>query len=204
MENEKVLYCNACLSDISGLVSLEQKVWGENMGAGSEIWRKRIERFSEGVFIAKENNVIIGVVAIHLLKWDYPSNYYPTWFEVSGNAQFDNFDPEGDTFFGDDLSVLPDRAGVAERLIEFGIAMRKKRNIRQGFLGSRIPSLRAYILKHKIKEEDVNEDFVLKRAKKDWEVRFFMQKGFKIVAVRKDYFPLDEESLGWGVIVKSP
>jgi hypothetical protein len=79
-----------------------------------------------------------------------------------------------------------------------------EKNADHGFLGCRIPSLRLYVEKNKIKKEDINENFVLERAKKDWEVRFFMQNGFKIIAACQDYFPPDEESLGWGIIIESP
>ena len=201
---KKIIYRNAVLSDIPQLVVLEQKVWGEDMGAGSDIWKKRINVFSDGIFIAEQNNVIMGVVVIHRIKWNYPVGYYPIWLEVSGNGQLDNYDPRGDTFYGDDMTVLPGMPGIASELIKMSISLKYEKKLSRGFLGCRILSLRTYVKKNNIKPEEVNEKLVMERAKKDLEVRFFKQNGFKIVAVRRNYFPPDEESLGWGAIVESP
>ena len=202
MVDTQIDYRQADKADIQNLIELERKVWGQEMAAGEDKWLARFSKFPNGILVARQNGTIAGVIVINVIKWTYSSGVYPTWEEATGNGLLTNFDGQfGDAMYGVDLTVRPGSSPkIAGRLLRMAIKYTRDRNLKKGFLGSRIPSLRSYIKKNHVNILD--ESLVMLVAARDVEVRFFCRTGFKLIGVKKDYFPLDEDSLGWGAILE--
>jgi len=197
---DKVVYRQARWEDIDALCELELEVWGKEMAAGRDKWESRLKIFPEGVIVAEKNGKLVGVLVIQIIKWNYPSGYFPTWEEVTANGYITNHDSDGDTMYGVNLTTLPDNPGIAQQLLKKAIFKTKQRGITKGFLGCRIPTLQKTINERNIK--DINKELVLLIAKRDPEVRFFVQNGFSIIGARNDYFAPDKDSDSWGIILK--
>lgn len=195
-----LVFRNALVSDVDNLNHLENKVWGTEMSADNKKWLSRINHFSEGIFIAERDDLLIGVIVGHLIKWNYPENYYPNWFEVSDDGYLNNHCTEGNILYGVDFSVLPGSPGIASCLMTMMIDFMRNLEGVTGMMGCRIPTLRRYADKYGI--TNIDDDLVLQHAKRDPEVKFFLRHGFMIKAAKQNYFEPDYESIGWGVILE--
>ncbi len=195
----RVIYRNAKLADVEKLIKLELEVWGQDMAADREKWISRLTIFPQGTFVAESNGRIVGVVVTHIIKWDYPPGYYPTWAEATAGGYITNHDEEGDTAYGVNMTVLPGWPQVAQMLTRLGKSVRRERRLSKGFIGCRIPSLANKIKKLKVK--NIDNKIALQLARQDPEVRFFLSNKFRLEAVRKNYFPIDKQSLGWAAIL---
>ncbi len=194
----KIIYRSAVLKDIPQLVDLEQRVWGPEMAAGEDIWRSRINIFPEGVIIAEKEGQIVGVAVSLLVKWKYPEGYYPSWAEVSANGYITNHAPDGDVMYGVNITAGLDDGAVAVGLLHHSIRLRLSlRQVKRGLVGARIPSLKKRFSFCKPTKEQV-----IQIAPSDPLVKFFLANGFKLLDVREDYFPPDQDSWGWGAILE--
>ena len=200
MKKDAIIYREATLDDVLDLIELEKEVWGEKMLAEEEKWKTRIKVFSEGVYLAEHKQKIIGVVVCMIVDWIYPKDYYPDWFEVSDNGFITNHSMDGEVLYGVDMTVLPKAMNIASVLLKRVFYLREKYHKAGGMLGSRIPSLASYVKNNNIKI--VNEELVSTVARLDPTVNFFMQGRMRWVGPKKDYYPPDEESLGWGLILE--
>ncbi len=200
MKKNAIIYREANFDDISELIELEKEVWGDGMIAESEKWESRIKIFPEGVYLAILQGKIIGVVVCLIVDWKYPENYYPDWFEVSDNGYISNHSMDGQVLYGIDMTVSSKSVNVASKLLKRVFYLREKYNKSGGMLGSRIPTLSSYVKNNNIKV--VDEELVSRVARLDPTVNFFMQGRMRWVGPKKDYYPPDEESLGWGLILE--
>ncbi len=199
MKKDAIIYREATLGDIPCLIDLEKEVWGEEMLAGAEKWESRIKLFPEGNILAEHQNRIIGVIVGMFIKWEYANGFYPDWFEVTDNGFITRHDYSGDVLYGVDMTVLPKSYQAANVLLASVFELRKRFNKSGGVMGSRIPSLRDFVVKNKI--TTVSEEIVSMVAEVDPTVNFFIRGGFKWVGPKRDYFSPDSESLGWGLIL---
>lgn len=186
------------MGDVKTLVELEKKIWGD-MYANESRWVSRINIFPDGMRIAEKKGEIVGVVSTLIINWKYPKNVFPTWAEASGNGMITNHDPNGNVLYGIDLGVLPRNLGAARELVKFTVDLYRELSLQGGGLGCRIPSMARYVEENKIRE--VTSELVGKVALDDTQVSFWISCGFDIVAPKEAYFPEDEESLGWGIIL---
>lgn len=200
MRKDAIIYREAKFADIPTLVNLEKEVWGEEMIADEEKWESRIKTFSEGVYLGEYEGKILGIVVCLIVDWKYPAGYCPDWFEVSDNGYIGNHNMNGQVLYGIDMTVLPKNLNVASVLLQRVFYLRNYYKKAGGMLGSRIPSLQKYVEKNNI--EIVDKELVEKVARKDPTVNFFMKGKMRWVGARKNYFPPDEESLGWGLILE--
>jgi len=198
MTRKKIIYRNANSGDVGSLVALEERVWG-HMAAHEDKWRSRINIFPDGVWIA-ESRDIIGVLVAHIIQWD-EKNGFPTWEEASGDGFIRNHDINGNVLYGIDFTV-EEKTGknVAVRLLEFPTNMAKESKQFKGMTGARIPSLCKKIRKKDLAK--ASDEDILRLAKKDPTVNFFLQHGYRIIGIKKDYFSVDEESFGYGAMLE--
>jgi hypothetical protein len=198
MRGSQVIYRHATMNDIEAMVDLELKVWGKDMAANRARWISRINIFSEGTWVAEKDNQIVGVVVGHIIKWDYPENYFPTWEEATANGYITNHNNQGYILYGVDLTVLSKNPCVAETLIRRDLEVAREKRLLKTIFGCRIPSLANSVkfLKHQPSETEM-----MQLALMDVEVKFFMSFGFKVMGLKKDYYKKDAESLGRGLIL---
>jgi hypothetical protein len=192
-----VILRQATLNDIKQLCELELMVWGEEMSASWENWESRINIFPEGVTVAVKSGRIIGVIVMNIIKWNLPRNTFMTWEQATGCGTIKNHDPDGDTLYGVDLTVVEGSPGVAKSLVLEHLKCLERMDKAKAIIGCRIPSLSEYYGP----DDVISEDQLKVLTRKDPEVRFFLGCGFKIIGFKKDYFPIDKASLGWGVIL---
>jgi ribosomal protein S18 acetylase RimI-like enzyme len=200
MRKNQVIYRHATMDDIEALIKLELKVWGKDMAADRDKWISRISIFPEGVHIAEKDDNLIGVIVNHVINWIYPSGYFPSWVEATDDGYITNHDDNGNVLYGVDVSVKAKREGIASELMNLAIDIMREKSITRGMLGSRIPSLSSHVKEHNIRE--LNPEQIMFIAKEDLSVKFFQNFNFKIIGIRKGYFPEDKESLGRAAILE--
>lgn len=201
MKKDGIEYVNATMADVKGLVELEKEVWG-GMAAEDSKWISRIKIYPAGTFVAKQNGKILGVVVTCRINWPYADNEHPTWDEASGNGFLTNHRDDGEVSFGVDLTVN-DSPGVAVELLKLAIDLHWANKARRGMLGGRFPSLAEYVKNNNIDSETLTPEKVLALSREDSQVKFFCAQGLTPIAAKKNYFPPDKDSLGWGIILEA-
>ena len=195
----KIIYRNATMDDVDALFALDAKKWGKELTAGKEIWRERIKTFSEGIYLAELEGQLIGVAASHIVE--YPKDYIPTWAEITGNGLMSNHNPNGNMIYGVDFSVDTDEEKVAANLLLCLIDNIANKRKLPGMLGCPAPFVSEY--RKKNKDIEINEKIVEQLAHEDPLItHLFKALGFRIICARKDYLPEDEDSEGWGIILR--
>ncbi len=203
MKEKKTVYRQPTMDDIGKLCELEKNVWGEEMGANREKWESRLNIFPEGIFLAEKDSHLVGVSVLHRVRWDYPEGEFPTWQEITANGYITNHNNNGDVLYGVNMSVIFGHPGVARIFTSLAVQLKNKYMIQRGLLGVRIPSLKRYIKKKGIVESQLTPEIILSVSRKDPEVRFFCSyDNLKVIAAKQDYFPIDKDSLGWGIILE--
>lgn len=198
-----IVYRQPTLDDIDRLCELEKNVWGEEMGANREKWESRINIFSEGIFLAEKNSHLVGASVLHRVSWNYREGEFPTWQEITANGYITNHNSNGCVLYGVNMSVIAGHPGVARIFTSLAVQLKNKYMIQRGLLGVRIPMLKRYIKKKGIIEGNLTPEIVLSISGKDPEVRFFCSyDNLKAIAARQNYYPVDQESLGWGIILE--
>ena len=202
-KESEIIYRQPTLDDIDKLCELEKNVWGEEMGANREKWESRINIFSEGIFLAEENGCLIGSSVLHRVCWNYRAGEFPTWQKITANGYITNHDSNGDVLYGVNMSVISGHPGVARIFTSLAVQLKNKYMIQRGLLGVRVPTLKRYIRKKGIAESRLTPKMVLSISRKDPEVRFFCSyDNLRAIAAKQDYYLVDKESLGWGIILE--
>lgn len=191
----------AAEGDISGIVSLEKDVWGDNAADEEKIY-SRIKTFPEGNIIALSNNQVVGYVAIQFVDNVAEMPNF-SWAEITDNGKIaKSHKPNGKYVYGINMSVHHSMNGkdLATILAIQGLSVMILQNKKGSFLGSRIPGFRNY--KASSPNIDVCDYIKLRRNGKlrDYELRLYEKEGLFPVKVLVDYFP-DEASLNYGVLV---
>lgn len=197
---ENIIIKPAEFADVAKMHELEKEVWGEKMGATSELCKSRIKIFPEGINLALVENEIVGIVVAHIISWPYGNGDYPSWEEATADGTISNHNEQGEILYGVNLTAKEKYPGVAAALARHNLKIEKRRKLKATIFGSRIPDL--ITLKNDLGHEP-DHDEVLEFAARDQTVRFFKFLGFKIIGVKKDYFERDDESLGWGAMLSS-
>ena len=189
---------------IRAFVSVNQEVWG-SLVSQDVIWNEEAVQSQFSIcpqlqYCAILDGNVIGTVSTIYIDYD-DALQCKNWKQLSANRMFQTHNPDGDSLFGLDLSVLPkfQAKGVAGSIIETTIyetvVLQEKRGV---FLGSRIPSF------HKHSNTRTVEDHVFgkKRDGKtmDPEIRLYQREGFEALKIVPDYIE-DPESLNYGVLM---
>lgn len=186
------------IKNIQKILVVEKEAWGEKKAASQEMFESRIKTFPEGTLAAEINDRIIGVIATERVNYDFEENSY-TWNEITDNGFIrKSHNPNGDTIYGVDLSVLPDfqNMRVGTKLLECIGKLAIRYNIKQGMLGGRVPGYHKYANRMSV-EEYINAKNGIKSL--DPEIDFYKKAGLKIVKIIHNYFE-DPESLNYGVL----
>lgn len=201
MKKDEMIFRDANLGDVENLIDLEREIWGEGMYADRDKWLARLKNFPQSVRIVIQNGILIGAGVVLRVDWNYPEGYYPTWAEVTSDGYISNHSPTGNVLYGVDISVRPKKEGIAGKILQWSLDMKKEHGISKGMLGCRIPSLSQKV--HASMSELLTPEQVKDLALADLSVKFFMGYDFSLVAVRENYYPDDEESYGWGAILEN-
>jgi predicted N-acetyltransferase YhbS len=206
MQNE-ITVRNAVIGDIPQIIEVEKDAWGEDGAASLDVFQSRMDVFPEGVFVAQDNNKLIGVGVLEIVDFDFDKDSFD-WYRITDNGYLKkSHKNNGKYLYGVDLSVRPDyrRLGVGINLIENGLKVALTRGLEKFFLGSRIPDF------HKYRDKMTAEDYVFAKDQSgrdiilDPELKFYIRSYYgsatRIKKIIPNYFN-DPASLNYGVLIE--
>lgn len=81
-------------------------------------YKKHVELFAEGQFIALDGDKVIGATSTIRYHFNLNDNEHHTFFEIMGGGWFTTHEPYGEWLYGMDVSVHPDyrSKGIARAL----------------------------------------------------------------------------------------
>lgn len=190
----------ARIEDIPEIIMVEDEAWPKELRATEDMFRARIETFSQGVIVAENSDRIVGVIVGEIVNYDFSTPTFPSWSDISDSGYIrGSHNPRGDTVYGVDLSVSPLANGGTSRALM--MAMGKlviALNLKQGVLGARMPRY------HKFADKMSAEEYLRAKTKSgrylDPEVGFYHKFGFEVVRVMPNYIN-DSESCDNGVLL---
>ncbi len=163
------------------------------------MFRRHIDLFPEGQFVALQAGRVIGLTASMRLAFDPAHPFIENWYVTISDGWLDRHDPNGDWMYGVESCVLPDYqgAGVGGKLMQARFDTARALNLRGMVAGS------AVISYYKVADQVPIEDYVrgvIAGEYFDNNLSKQLRKGFEAVAIIPDYLP-DPETRGWGVVI---
>ena len=160
--------------------------------------RAYAETFPEGYFVAMVDGRPVGMGAGIYLDFDF-SNPQHTIAEITGEHQCGNHDPDGEWYYGTDITVLPEYRGrgIGRMLYEKrkGLVIRAgKRGI---IAGGALPGYYEY---KKTLPVDQYVARVVAGELRDPTLTFQMENGFQVRGLLENYLE-DESDDGWAVLI---
>ena len=160
--------------------------------------RAYAEVFPEGYFVALVDDRAVGMGAGIYIDFDF-ENPQHTLSEITGEHQCGNHDPDGDWYYGTDITVLPEYRGrgigglLYERRKDLVIRHEKRGIIAGG-------SLPGY---HQHRKELPVEQYlarVLSGDLRDPTLSFQLANGFEVRGLLENYIE-DEADDGWATLI---
>lgn len=158
--------------------------------------------FPEGQFVAidKRDGAVVGMSASLILRWE---DYSPSdpWTNFTASGTFANHDPRGETLYGAEIMVNPQRQrmGIGKKIYEARRNLVKSLGLLRIRAGARPRGYHRYAKKMGIGEyaRQVSAGKI-----KDPTLTFQIREGFRVVEAIADYLPGDTESLGYSVTIE--
>ncbi len=150
-----------------------------------------LDTFPEGVFVvidddAPDGPAVIGVGAGILVDFDFDHIEHTIW-EVAGEHQCGNHDPNGDWYYGTGITVLPSYRGhgIGRRLYELRKDVVRTLGKSGIIAGGHLPGFAE--VKHEMSAEAYVADVVAGR-RSDATLSFQIANGFEVRGVIQNYF----------------
>jgi GNAT superfamily N-acetyltransferase len=171
--------------------------------AASELMRKdhflnHCKVFPEGNFVALVKDKVVGLGAGFLTNFDFDDASH-SFLDIIDGGYFGNHDPDGDYYYGADISVHPDyrKQGIGRLLYEARQGLVKRLNRKGIVAGGVLPGFARY--KHLMSARAYVRDVVAKRIY-DRTLSFQLKHGFKVKGVLQDYIE-DSASDNWASLI---
>lgn len=199
----KVVIRNACRKDIDEIVAIQRKSFSDvDTGMISEpsFFEDHIDLFQQGQFCAEINGRIVAS-ASSLIVSLIPEYRDHTWYDIVGNRGiFTNYDPKGDSLYGDDICTHPDfrRLGIATMLLNARKELAIKLNLKRVIAGGRLYNYCEYADRI---SPDEYVDKVIKDKIQDPVLSFDLKNGFKCVKIIPEYI-YDSRSLNYATFIE--
>lgn len=154
--------------------------------------------FPQGNFVAMLEDRVIGLGAGFLIDFDFDHAQH-SFQEIIDGGFYSNHDPEGDWYYGADISVHPDfrRRGAGSLLYEARMELVKSMNRRGIVAGGLIPGYAAY--KSSMTPRQY-VDLVAAGAIYDSTLSFQLGRGFEVCGLLEDYIE-DAASDNWATLI---
>jgi GNAT superfamily N-acetyltransferase len=154
--------------------------------------------FPEGYFVAMDGDKPVGMGAGIFLDFDF-ENPQHTIAGITGEHQCGNHDPEGDWYYGTDITVLPDYRGrgIGHMLYEARKDLARRYGKRGIIAGGSIPGYYEY------KATMSAHDYVARVVAgelHDPTLTFQMENGFEVRGLLENYLD-DEADDGWAALI---
>ncbi len=162
-------------------------------------FRRHVELFPEGQFVALEGRRVIGLTASMRISFDPAHPFIESWYETISDGWLTRHDPTAEWMYGVESCVHPDYRGigVGGKLMEARFEVAKALNLRGMVAGSAVIDYYRYA--DQIAPDDYMQGVVDGRYF-DTNLTKQLHKGFRAVALIPDYLP-DPETRGWGVVI---
>lgn len=154
--------------------------------------------FPEGYFVAMLDGVPVGQGAGIYLDFDF-DNIQHTIIEITGENQCGNHDPDGEWYYGTDISVHPDYRGLGVgRLLYEARKDLVRRDGKRGIIAG--ASLPGYFDHKDEMRAPEYVDRVVAGELTDSTLTFQMANGFRVRGMLEDYLddPADD---GWAALI---
>ena len=149
-------------------------------------YKKHIEIFPEGQFVALDGDNVIGATSSIRYRYDPTKNEHHTFFEIMGGGWFTTHEPNGEWLYGMDVSVHPDYRGKG---IARALYRARQYTCRQLHLQGQVTvgMLNGYsTVQHELSIEEYFEK-VKNKEMFDPTVSIQQKVGFEVVGLMKDY-----------------
>lgn len=157
--------------------------------------------FPEGQLVAEEAGEVVGMAASLIVLWDDYS-YDTSWREFTDSGMFTNHDPEhGHTLYGAEIMVDPSRQGqgIGKALYDGRRALCRRLGLLRIRAGARLAGYHHHA--EKMTPEEYTEK-VVRGELSDPTLTFQLKRGFKVLAVARDYLRHDPESFGHAAVIE--
>lgn len=171
---------------------------GENELMRAEHFLNHCRLFPEGNFVALRRDRVIGLGSGFLIDFDFGQAQH-SFQEIIDGGFYSKHDPEGDWYYGGDISVHPDyrRRGVGSKLYQARKDIVKEMN-RRGFVaGALIPGFAAY--KASMSPHEYVKNVVAGKIQ-DSTLSFQLGRGFEARGLLENYIE-DEASDNWATLI---
>jgi GNAT superfamily N-acetyltransferase len=149
-------------------------------------FRAYLEVFPDGVFVAvADDDTVVGVGAGIFVDFDFDRIEHTIW-EVTGEHQCANHDPDGAWYYGTDMIVLPEyrRRGIGRRLYELRKELVRRHNKKGIVAGGELPGFAQW--KRELSATDYVEKVVTGELR-DETLSFQLHNGFEVSGVIDHY-----------------
>lgn len=157
--------------------------------------------FPEGQLVAEDAGEVVGMAASLVVLWDDYS-YDTSWREFTDNGMFTNHDPvHGRTLYGAEIMVDPARQGqgIGKALYQGRRDICRRLRLLRIRAGARLAGYHRY-QDHMTPEEYTER--VVRGTLSDPTLTFQLKRGFKVLAVARDYLRHDPESFGHAAVIE--
>lgn len=179
----------------ASIVLLEEKIWKKSMQASPDVILHRIKTYSDGLWRVKMDDDYAGYLfCIRLDERDILENY--SWDSITDYGKISKHTDNGNCIFGVSIgSAIPSVGGILMEHWTKAFDEDVYSGCERIYICSRIPSLSALeIDKYNLSKDS---ECVLR----DRTVSLFMKYGFIPNNLIVDGYDLDEESLGYSLLL---
>ena len=154
--------------------------------------------FPGGNFVARYGERVIGLGSGFLIDFDF-ENAQHSYQEIIDGGYYSAHDPQGDWYYGGDISVHPDfrRRGVGSLLYQARMGIVKRLNRRGIVAGGLIPG---YAEHKALLSPQAYADKVVAGELYDSTLSFQLNRGFEVRGLLRDYIE-DSASDNWATLI---
>jgi GNAT superfamily N-acetyltransferase len=165
---------------------------------GEEDIRVYARTFPDGFFVVLDGDRVVGQGAGIYLDFDFTHPQH-TIASITGEHQCANHDPDGEWYYGTDISVDPEyrRRGIGRRLYELRKDLVRRANKRGIIAGGHIPGFADH--KHEMSAAEYVKR-VTARELYDPTLSFQLENGFQARGVLENYIH-DEATDSWSALI---
>lgn len=200
---EKIDIGNLEFEDYQQLLEAMKAAYPRWQGSywSSESIKKLIQKFPEGQFVVKVDDVVVGCALSIVIDYEKFGDRH-TYRAITGNYTFNTHDPvNGDVLYGIEIFIHPDYRGLrlGRRLYDARKELCEQMNLRAIVFGGRIPEY------HKYSESLSPKEYIQKVKRKeiyDPVLTFQLSNDFHVKAVLKNYAPEDMQSKEFATLLE--
>lgn len=200
---ERITIRNYTRDDIQGMIAIQQQSFPPPFP--SELWwnedqlKEHVTRFPDGALCAEAGGQLIGSMTALLVDGAAVSGNH-SWEDVTDGGYIRNHNPQGDTLYVVDISVIPSyrKAGIGKWLMQSMYEVVVHLGLERLVGGGRMPGY------HLHEHEATAEQYLERVAAGQWKdpvITFLLRCGRMPVGVAKHYLE-DKESRHYAAIME--